>query len=75
MANESFALGEKTTESMMVQKVLRSLPSKAIEEANDITIMKLDELFGSLHTFEFSFKDQGQKKKNGITFQSICEDT
>ncbi|TYJ98064.1 gag-proteinase polyprotein [Cucumis melo var. makuwa] len=40
------------------KKVLRSLPSKAIEEANDITIMKLDELFGSLHTFEFSFKDQ-----------------
>ncbi|KAA0062616.1 gag-pol polyprotein [Cucumis melo var. makuwa] len=46
------------------KKVLRSLPSKAIEEANDITIMKLDELFGSLHTFEFSFKDQAPENKN-----------
>ncbi|KAA0055517.1 gag-pol polyprotein [Cucumis melo var. makuwa] len=30
----------------------------AIEEANDITTMKLDELFGLLRTFELSFEDQ-----------------
>ncbi|KAA0050148.1 gag-proteinase polyprotein [Cucumis melo var. makuwa] len=54
LANESFTLGEKIAKSKMVQKVLRSLPSRfsmkmtAIEEANDITTMKLDELFGSL---------------------------
>ena len=71
LANETFALGEKITESKIVQKVLRSLLSRfsmkvmAIEEANDITTMKLDELFGSLCTFEFSFEDQEQKKKNG----------
>ncbi|TYK18907.1 gag-pol polyprotein [Cucumis melo var. makuwa] len=46
----------------------------AIEEANDITTMKLDELFGLLCTFELSFEDQEQKKKNGTAFQSICED-
>lgn len=54
LTNESFALGEKISEAKMVKKVLRSLPTRfsikvtAIEEANDITSMKLDELFGSL---------------------------
>ncbi|KAA0063933.1 Receptor-like protein 12 [Cucumis melo var. makuwa] len=63
LANESFAQDEKITESKMVEKVLRSLPSRfsmkvtAIEEANDMTTMKLDELFGSLRTFKLSFED------------------
>ena len=54
IANESDALGEKMYDSKLVQKVLRSLPSRfnmkitAIEEANDLSKMKLDELFGSL---------------------------
>ncbi|TYK19673.1 Receptor-like protein 12 [Cucumis melo var. makuwa] len=64
LANELFALGEKITEFKMVQKVLRSLPPRfsmkvtTIEEANDITTMKLDELFGLLHMFKLSFEDQ-----------------
>lgn len=46
-ANESFALGENIPESKMVSKVLGSLLTKfnmkvtTIEEANDITSMKL----------------------------------
>lgn len=54
LANESFALGEMISDSKMVQKVLRSLPARfnmkvmTIEEENDITTMKLDDLFGSL---------------------------
>ncbi|KAA0036502.1 gag-pol polyprotein [Cucumis melo var. makuwa] len=44
-----------------------------IKEANDITTMKLDELFRSLHTFELLFKDQRQKKKNGIAFQCFAK--
>ncbi|KAA0060050.1 gag-pol polyprotein [Cucumis melo var. makuwa] len=54
IANELDALGEKMSDSKLVRKVLRSLPSKfnmkvtAIEEANDLSKMKLDELFGSL---------------------------
>ncbi|KAA0041971.1 gag-pol polyprotein [Cucumis melo var. makuwa] len=47
----------------------------AIKEANDITTMKLDELFSSLSTFELSFDDHGKKKKEGITFQGVCEET
>ncbi|KAA0057162.1 Receptor-like protein 12 [Cucumis melo var. makuwa] len=81
LVNESFALEEKIPESKMVQNVIRSLPSRfnmkvtAIEKANDITAMKLHELFGSLRTFELSFDDHSQKKKGGIAFQGICEES
>ncbi|KAA0041583.1 Receptor-like protein 12 [Cucumis melo var. makuwa] len=72
LANELFALGEKITEFKMVQKVLRSLPPRfsmkvtTIEEANDITTMKLDELFGLLHMFELSFEDQGTQNLEDV---------
>ncbi|TYK00077.1 gag-pol polyprotein [Cucumis melo var. makuwa] len=75
LANESFALREKLFNTKLVKKVLRTLTSRfnikvtAIEEANDITTMKLDELFGSLRTFELSFDDNATKKKSGIAFQ------
>ncbi|TYJ96033.1 gag-pol polyprotein [Cucumis melo var. makuwa] len=51
IANDSLLLGEKISKSKIVRKVLRSLPIKfdmkvtAIEEAHDITTLKLDELF------------------------------
>ncbi|KAA0053604.1 gag-pol polyprotein [Cucumis melo var. makuwa] len=53
-ANESLLLGEKIPDFKIVRKVLRSLPRKfdmkvtVIEEAHDITTLKLDELFDSL---------------------------
>lgn len=81
LAKESFTLWENITESKMVQKVLSSLPAKfnmketTIEEANDITTMKLDELFGSFRTFKLSFDDHGQKKKGVIAFQEVCEES
>lgn len=74
LANESFALGEKFTDTKMVREVLRSLrfrfnmKATTIKEANDITTMKLDELFGSLKTFELSLEDNVLKKK--IVFHS-----
>ncbi|KAA0056213.1 putative mitochondrial protein [Cucumis melo var. makuwa] len=64
IANESLLLGEKIPDSKIVRKVLRSLPRKfdmkvtAIEEAHDITTLKLDELFGSLLTFEMAIADR-----------------
>ncbi|KAA0066861.1 gag-pol polyprotein [Cucumis melo var. makuwa] len=64
ITNESLLLGEKIPDSKIVRKVLRSLPRKfdmkvaAIEEAHDITTLKLDELFGSLHTFEMATTDR-----------------
>lgn len=47
----------------------------AIEEANDITTMRLDELFGSLRTFELLLEDNGLKMKNNIAFQGVNEET
>ncbi|TYK03068.1 gag-proteinase polyprotein [Cucumis melo var. makuwa] len=68
IANDSLLLGEKISESKIVCKVLRSLPKKfdmkvtAIEEAQDITTLKLVELFGSLLTFEMTMSDRERKK-------------
>lgn len=46
-----------------------------IEETNDITTMRLDELFGSLRTFELSFAESLPKKKNSVAFQRVSNDT
>lgn len=60
ITNESFLLGEKISDSKLVRKVLWFFPRRfnmkvtTIEEANDITKMKLDELFGSLKTFKLT---------------------
>ncbi|KAA0046523.1 gag-pol polyprotein [Cucumis melo var. makuwa] len=80
IANESLLLGEKNSDSKIVRKVLRSLPRKfdmkatTIEEAYDITKLKLDELFGSLLTFEMAISHRENKKGKGIAFKSIYED-
>ncbi|KAA0038159.1 gag-pol polyprotein [Cucumis melo var. makuwa] len=80
IANESFNLGEKIPESKLVIKVLHSLPKKfdmkviAIEEAHDITTLKLDELFGSILTFEMTISDREDKKEKGIAFKSVYEE-
>ncbi|KAA0036592.1 gag-proteinase polyprotein [Cucumis melo var. makuwa] len=80
IANESLLLGEKFSDSKIVRKVLRSLPRKfdikvtAIEEAHDITKLKLDELFGSLLTFEMAISHRENKKGKGVVFKSIYED-
>ncbi|TYK09548.1 gag-pol polyprotein [Cucumis melo var. makuwa] len=64
ITNGSLLLGEKISKSKIVRKVLRSLPWKfdmkvtAIEEAQDITTLKPDELFGSLFTFEMAMSNR-----------------
>ncbi|TYK07991.1 gag-pol polyprotein [Cucumis melo var. makuwa] len=63
-----------------VLEVLRSLPRKfnmkvtTIEEAHYITTLKLDELFGSLLTFEMDVYDRENKKGKRIAFKSIYEE-
>ncbi|TYK08444.1 gag-pol polyprotein [Cucumis melo var. makuwa] len=80
IANESLLLGEKIPDSKIMRKVLRSLSRKfdmkvtAIEEAHGITTLKLDELFGSLLTFEMTISDREKKKGKGITFKSTYEE-
>ncbi|KAA0047013.1 gag-pol polyprotein [Cucumis melo var. makuwa] len=59
----SYVLGKKMSDAKLVRKVLRSFPPwfnmkiTAIEEANDVSKMKLDELFGSLQTFELHLRE------------------
>ena len=80
IANASRALGEKMSESKLVRKILRSLPKRfdmkvtAIEEAQDIDKMKVDELVGSLQTFELGISEKSEKKKS-IAFVSNAEDS
>ena len=74
IANEAFVLGEKYSDTKLVRKTLRSLPERfaykvaAIEEARDVQNMRLDELMGSLQTFELNLKMN--KKDKSIAFQA-----
>lgn len=62
--NASSAIGEKMSEAKLVRKILRSLPKifymkvTTIEEAQDINNMKVDELMGSLQTFELGISEK-----------------
>ena len=55
-----FNLGEKTEDSKIVRKILQSFPESfrakvtAIEESKDIDEIKIQELIGSLQTYELS---------------------
>ena len=55
-----FNLGEKTDDSKVVQKILHSLLESfrakmtAIEESKDLDEIKVQELIGSLQTYELS---------------------
>ncbi|KAL6327162.1 hypothetical protein AAG906_015201 [Vitis piasezkii] len=67
------ALGKTYKESEKVMKILRSLPSKwhtkviAIQEAKDLTKLPMEELIGSLMTYEINLAkklQEGEDKKN-----------
>lgn len=44
----------------------------AIEEVNDVIIMKLGELFASLKTFELNLGKGDSKKKSSIAFSQYA---
>ena len=73
MANSFESLGEKMSDEKLVRKILRSLPKRfdmkvtAIEEAQDISNMKVDELIGSLQNF---VNNRTEKKRKSIAFAS-----
>ncbi|XP_050895145.1 uncharacterized protein LOC127101741 [Lathyrus oleraceus] len=78
--NLSSALGEKMLEEKLVKKILRYLPKKfdmnvtTIEEAQDICNMKVEELIGSLQTFELAISDRSESKNKSISFISNTDD-
>ncbi|WJX28723.1 hypothetical protein P8452_17405 [Trifolium repens] len=77
-ANQFDALGEKLSEEKLIRKILRSLPKKfdmkvtTIEETQDISSMKVDELLGSLQTFELVLmRDQKRRTKALFLSQTL----
>jgi hypothetical protein len=64
----------------LARKILRSLPKRfdmkvmAIEEAQDISTMKVEELIGSLLTCEVGINERIEKKPKSIAFVTNTED-
>ena len=65
---KKFNLGEKTEDSKIVRKILRSLLESfrakvtAIEESKDLDDIKVQKLIGSLQTYELSLPNQRKSK-------------
>lgn len=80
IANTSFALGEKMSKEKPSRKILRSLPKKFdmkvtfIEKVQDLGSMKVDELIGSLQTFDINLNGRYEKKKKLIKFVPNTEE-
>ncbi|XP_045791672.1 uncharacterized protein LOC123886396 [Trifolium pratense] len=69
IANKMSSHGETVTQSMLVEKILRSLTSRfnyvacSIEESNDTTTMTVDELHSSLLVQEQRMKSQKEEQE------------
>ena len=72
-----FNLGEKTEDSKIVRKILQSLLESfrakvtGIEESKDLNDIKIQELIGSLQTYELSFPSQ--RKRKSLALKTINE--
>ena len=72
-----FNLGEKTEDSKIVRKILQSLLESfrakvtGIEESKDLNDIKIQELIGSLQTYELSFPSQ--RKSKSLALKTINE--
>jgi hypothetical protein len=70
LVNSMKGLGEKFDDSLLVQKILRSLPDKfnpkvfAIEELNDLKTLSIDQLLGTLTAYEMRInKDKSSTRE------------
>ena len=72
-----FNLGENMEDSKIVRKILQSLPESfrakvtAIEESKDLDEIKIQELIGSLQTYELSLPSQ--RKSKSLALKTINE--
>ena len=72
-----FNVGEKTEDSIIVRKILCSLPESfrakvtSIEESKDLDDIKVQELIGSLQTYELSLSLQ--RKSKSLALKTINE--
>ena len=77
MVVEKFNLGEKTEDSKIVRKILRSLPKSfrakvtAIEKSKDLDDIKVQELIESLQTYELSLPNQ--RKRKSLALKTVNE--
>ncbi|CAJ2644227.1 unnamed protein product [Trifolium pratense] len=75
-ANSFDALGEPISDEKLVSKILRSLPKRfdmkvtAIEESQDLATIQVDELIGSLQTYELGMNQRKEKKNKSLAFAS-----
>ena len=76
-----FNLGEKTKDSKIVRKILRLLPESfrakvtAIKDSKDLDDIKVQELVGSLQTYEISLPNQWKSKSLALkTINEKVED-
>ncbi|KAL5537707.1 hypothetical protein UlMin_046223 [Ulmus minor] len=76
ITNRSCLLGKEYVESKIVRKILRSLPHRfqgkviAIEESKNVDKIRLQELIGSLETFEMGLGEKKKDKNKNIAFKS-----
>ena len=72
-----FNFKEKTEDSKVVRKIFQSLPESyrakmaVIEESKDLDEIKVQELIGSLQTYEFSLPKQ--RKSKSLALKTINE--
>ena len=72
-----FNLGEKMEDSKIVREILQSLPESfrakvtAIKEGKDLDDIKVQELVGSLQTYEMSLPNQ--RKSKSLALKTINE--
>ena len=72
-----FNLGEKTEDSKVIRKILRSLPESfrakviAIEESKDLDEIKVQKLISSFQTYELSLPSQ--RKSKSLDLKTINE--
>ncbi|CAL8168808.1 unnamed protein product [Prunus armeniaca] len=78
IVNACSGLGEKIPEDRVVKKILRSLPQRfqpkitAIEEIRDLNTLKVQELIGSIQTYEM--KHLSPKKSKNVAFKVVNEE-
>lgn len=80
IANASSALGELMSEEKLARNIMRFVPKRfdmkvnAIEKAQDINKIRVDELVGSLQTFELGINDRSEKKSKSIALVSNTDE-
>lgn len=73
--NSTINLGKKVSNAKMVRKIMRSLPERlrpkvtAIEESNNLDSMRVEELVGSLQTYENTLPQP--KKSKSIASKTV----